>query len=186
MMWLTSGFPECLLHYLIVLCDFLTLLPPHSLPRKNASHITAISWMKYYFADVTPSVTNHISTRVKMECHEEGKQGQTKILKRIKHNEVMKKGSTIYVPVSIAESRISKRFDTIPTASLSPNEVMKKFNICKDFSCTRFCSTCSEPPKVPLKGNLAVHNSMDALAAAALCYDYDEGPKLGKDELISL
>lgn len=25
---------------------------------------------------------------------------------------------------------------------------------------------------------MAVHNSMDALAAAALCYDYDEGPKL--------
>lgn len=46
-------------------------------------------------------------------------------------------GSTLHVAVSVAESRISKRFDTIPTASLSPNEVMKKFNICKDFSCTR-------------------------------------------------
>lgn len=28
------------------------------------------------------------------------------------------------------------------------------------------------------QGNLPVHNSMDALAAAALSYDYDEGPKL--------
>lgn len=30
------------------------------------------------------------------------------------------------------------------------------------------------------QGNLPVHNSMDALAAAALSYDYDEGPKLVK------
>ncbi|KAL4651380.1 hypothetical protein ACB092_01G155600 [Castanea dentata] len=36
----------------------------------------------------------------------------------------------------------------------------------------------NKPPKLPVKGNLPVHNSMDALAAAALSYDYDEGPKL--------
>ncbi|MFS7960578.1 putative pseudouridine synthase, RsuA/RluA, pseudouridine synthase, catalytic domain superfamily [Helianthus anomalus] len=35
----------------------------------------------------------------------------------------------------------------------------------------------NKPPKVPVKGNLPVHNSMDGLAAAALCYDYDGGPK---------
>lgn len=28
------------------------------------------------------------------------------------------------------------------------------------------------------QGNLPVHNSMDALAAAALTYDYEEGPQL--------
>lgn len=28
------------------------------------------------------------------------------------------------------------------------------------------------------QGPMAIHNSMDALAAAALSYDYDEGPKL--------
>lgn len=33
----------------------------------------------------------------------------------------MKTGSTIYVPVSVAESKISRRFDTIPSASLCPN-----------------------------------------------------------------
>lgn len=30
------------------------------------------------------------------------------------------------------------------------------------------------------QGNVPIHNSMDALAAAALSYDYDEGPKLVK------
>ncbi|KAJ6937869.1 hypothetical protein NC652_012227 [Populus alba x Populus x berolinensis] len=36
----------------------------------------------------------------------------------------------------------------------------------------------NKPPKVPVKGNMPIHNSMDALAAAALSYGYDEGPKL--------
>ncbi|CAH1443812.1 unnamed protein product [Lactuca virosa] len=152
-------------------------LPPHPLPGKNASpdsHITAISWMKYYFADVTPSVIqSHFNKGlVKMECHE------TKSLKKIKHNEVMKMGSTLHVAVSVAESRISKRFDTIPTASLSPNadeiQYLQRLVMYKDSALL----VLNKPPKVPLKGNLAVHNSMDALAAAALCYDYDEGPKL--------
>lgn len=36
------------------------------------------------------------------------------------------------------------------------------------------------------QGNLPVHNSMDALAAAALSYDYDEGPKLVSYSVFSL
>uniref|UniRef100_A0A803M9U8 Pseudouridine synthase RsuA/RluA-like domain-containing protein n=1 Tax=Chenopodium quinoa TaxID=63459 RepID=A0A803M9U8_CHEQI len=36
----------------------------------------------------------------------------------------------------------------------------------------------NKPPKLPVQGNLPVHNSMDVLAAAALSYDYEEGPQL--------
>jgi hypothetical protein len=36
----------------------------------------------------------------------------------------------------------------------------------------------NKPPKVPMKGHLPVHNSMDVLAAAALSYGNKEGPKL--------
>ncbi|KAI7752644.1 hypothetical protein M8C21_017731 [Ambrosia artemisiifolia] len=104
--------------------------PSHPLPGKNISpdsHITAISWMKYYFADVAGSVIqSHFNKGlVKMECHDSEKQGQAKVAKK-------------------------------DPALLILNK----------------------PPKVPVKGNLPVHNSMDGLAAAALCYDYDEGPKL--------
>lgn len=159
--------------------------PPNPLPGKNGasdSHVTAISWMKYYFADVTGSVIqSHFNKGlVKMECHDDdvGKQEQTKTVKKIKHNEVMKRGSRIYVPVSVAESRISKRYDTIPSASLCPNadeiQYLQRLVMYKDPALL----VLNKPPKVPLKGNLAVHNSMDALAAAALCYDYDDGPKL--------
>ncbi|KAI3719256.1 hypothetical protein L6452_20151 [Arctium lappa] len=157
--------------------------PSHPLPGKNvspdSSRTTAISWMKYYFADVDSSVIqSHFNKGlVKMEDHYAGKQGQTKPVK-IKHNEVMKPGSTIYVPVSVAESRISRRFDTIPSGSLCPNadeiEYLQRLVMYKDSALL----VLNKPPKVPVKGNMAVHNSMDALAAAALCYDYDEGPKL--------
>lgn len=156
--------------------------PSHPLPGKNVSpnsHTTAISWMKYYFADVAGSVIqSHFNKGlVKMECHYAGKQGQSKPVK-IKHNEVMKTGSTIYVPVSVAESKISRRFDTIPSGTLCPNadeiEYLQRLVMYKDSALL----VLNKPPKVPVKGNMAVHNSMDALAAAALCYDYDEGPKL--------
>ncbi|KAK1275908.1 hypothetical protein QJS04_geneDACA004131 [Acorus gramineus] len=36
----------------------------------------------------------------------------------------------------------------------------------------------NKPPRMPSKGNLPVHNSMDALAAAALSFGREEGPKL--------
>ncbi|KAI3751705.1 hypothetical protein L2E82_22796 [Cichorium intybus] len=126
----------------------------------------------------SPLSSNRTSPRVKMECHEAGKKGHEKTLKKIKHNEVMKTGCRIYVPVSVAESRISKRFDTIPTASLCPNadeiQYLQRLVMYKDSAIL----VLNKPPKVPLKGNMAVHNSMDALAASALCYDYDDGPKL--------
>lgn len=40
---------------------------------------------------------------------------------QISCNEVMKAGMKIYVPVSVAETKISKRYDTIPSATLYPN-----------------------------------------------------------------
>ncbi|KAJ9563330.1 hypothetical protein OSB04_008490 [Centaurea solstitialis] len=152
--------------------------PSHPLPGKNVSpdsRTTAISWMKYYFSDVDSSVIqSHFNKGlVKMECRYAGQQEQTEPV-RIKHNEVMKTGSTIYVPVSIAESRISRRFDTIPSGSLCPNADEIQYLQRLDSALL----VLNKPPKVPVKGNMAVHNSMDALAAAALCYDYDEGPKL--------
>ncbi|GMH22000.1 hypothetical protein Nepgr_023843 [Nepenthes gracilis] len=97
---------------------------------------------------------------------------------QIKPNEVMEPGARIYIPVSVAESRISKRFDTIPSGTLYPNadeiKYMQRLVMYKDSALI----VLNKPPKLPVKGNLSVHNSMDALAAAALSYDYEEGPKL--------
>lgn len=33
----------------------------------------------------------------------------------------MERGARVYIPVSVAESKISKRFDTIPSGTLNPN-----------------------------------------------------------------
>lgn len=101
-----------------------------------------------------------------------------KVYMQIKHNDVMGAGMKIYLPVSVAESRIIKRYDTIPTATLHPNadeiDYLQRLVVYKDSAII----VLNKPPKVPVKGNLPVHNSMDALAAAALSYGNKEGPKL--------
>lgn len=84
----------------------------------------------------------------------------------------------IHLPVSVAEGEIKKRYETIPTATLHPNkdeiEYLRRLVIHRDSSIL----VLNKPPKVPMKGHLPVHNSMDVLAAAALSYGNKEGPKL--------
>uniref|UniRef100_A0A5B7B5C1 Pseudouridine synthase RsuA/RluA-like domain-containing protein n=2 Tax=Davidia involucrata TaxID=16924 RepID=A0A5B7B5C1_DAVIN len=166
--------------------------PAHPLPGKNSvtipgqpTHVTAISWVKYYFDEIPGSVIqSHFNKGlVQMQCPDLNdssieKEGKRKPMRKIKHNEVMEVGARVYVPVSVAETRISKRFDTIPSGTLYPNadeiEYLQRLVRYKDSAII----VLNKPPRLPVKGNLPVHNSMDALAAAALSYDYDEGPKL--------
>ncbi|XP_050268996.1 RNA pseudouridine synthase 3, mitochondrial isoform X2 [Quercus robur] len=166
--------------------------PAHPLPRKNSfsipgqsTRVTAISWVKYYFDEISDTVIqSHFNKGlVQIECPilEDSyvdKEGHMKPLRKIRPNEVMEAGARVYIPVSVAETRISKRFDTIPSGTLYPNadeiEYLQRLVKYKDSAII----VLNKPPRLPVKGNLPVHNSMDALAAAALSYDYDEGPKL--------
>ncbi|XP_074268054.1 RNA pseudouridine synthase 3, mitochondrial [Silene latifolia] len=154
------------------------------LNEKKNQRVTAISWVKYYFDEVLDHVIQYHFTKglVQVECSgvkDSSSQGQeSSAMRKIKHNEVMKAGARIYVPVSIAESRISRRFDHIPTGTLYPNAdeiaYLQRLVMYKDSAII----VLNKPPKLPLKGNLPIHNSMDALAAAALSYDNEEGPRL--------
>ncbi|XP_027125524.1 RNA pseudouridine synthase 3, mitochondrial-like isoform X1 [Coffea arabica] len=161
--------------------------PGHPLPGRNSStgHVTAISWLKYYFDDIPGDVVqSHFNKGlVQMESLDSSmsskSQGmQTKSTRKINHNEAMEPGARVSVPVSVAEAKISKRFDIIPSGTLYPNadeiEYLQRLVKYKDSAIL----VLNKPPKLPVKGNLPIHNSMDALAAAALSYDYDEGPKL--------
>ncbi|KAM4123150.1 hypothetical protein ACB094_01G138700 [Castanea mollissima] len=166
--------------------------PAHPLPRKNSfsipgqsTRVTAISWVKYYFDEISDTVIqSHFNKGlVQIECRisedsNVDKEGHMKPLRKIRPNEVMEAGARVYIPVSVAETRISKRFDSIPSGTLYPNadeiEYLQRLVKYKDYAII----VLNKPPKLPVKGNLPVHNSMDALAAAALSYDYDEGPKL--------
>uniref|UniRef100_I1QK84 Pseudouridine synthase RsuA/RluA-like domain-containing protein n=1 Tax=Oryza glaberrima TaxID=4538 RepID=I1QK84_ORYGL len=158
------------------------------LPGRKAAaprRVTAVSWVKHYLADVPQEVVQaHFNKRlVYSECsdHEvsvETIKSQKHHLKKIKHNDVMEPGMRIHLPVSVAEGEIKKRYETIPTATLHPNkdeiEYLRRLVIHKDSAIL----VLNKPPKVPMKGNLPVHNSMDVLAAAALSYGNEEGPKL--------
>ncbi|RLM73374.1 hypothetical protein C2845_PM15G17930 [Panicum miliaceum] len=94
--------------------------------------VTAVSWVKHYFADVPQeAVQAHFNRRmVFSECSEHEVSDES--IRTQKHH--LKKDSAILV--------------------------------------------LNKPPKVPMKGHLPVHNSMDVLAAAALSYGNEEGPKL--------
>ncbi|XP_073144806.1 RNA pseudouridine synthase 3, mitochondrial isoform X2 [Henckelia pumila] len=167
---------------------YLPPFPGHPLPGRksnSATYVTAISWLKYYFDDIHPHVIQTFFNRglVHMECLDSSHSSgccvrQAMLAKKVRHNEVMEVGARISVPVSIAESQISKRFDVIPSGTLYPNadeiDYLQRIVKYKDSAVL----VLNKPPKLPVKGNLPVHNSMDALAAAALSYDYDEGPKL--------
>ncbi|KAJ7965027.1 RNA pseudouridine synthase 3, mitochondrial [Quillaja saponaria] len=106
--------------------QFLSLLsfPGHPLPGKNSdgvpgkhARVTAISWVKYYFDEIWEvQMEDQISDNSSIE-----KKGKTKSMRKIKPNEVMAAGAKVYVPVSIAETRISKRYDTVPSGTLYPN-----------------------------------------------------------------
>ncbi|XWS20600.1 hypothetical protein CRYUN_Cryun31cG0116600 [Craigia yunnanensis] len=176
----------------------LSPFPGYPLPGKNSAtgHVTAISWLKYYFDEISDSaIQSHFyKGLVQMESSNHDaddsfieRDGQMKPLRKIKHNEVMEVGARVWIPVSIAETRVSKRFDCIPSGTLYPNadeidylQRLVKYKACIEFNCLLDYAilVLNKPPKLPVKGSLPVHNSMDALAAAALSYDYDEGPKL--------
>ncbi|KAG2390262.1 RNA pseudouridine synthase [Vigna angularis] len=163
--------------------------PGHPLPAKSSNsgpgqrdYVTAVNWIKYYFKGIWGSVieSHFREGLVQMEGLVAAdsytrKDTLMKSMRKIRPNEVMEHGARVHVPVSIAETRISKRYDAIPCGTLYPNADEIKYL----------------QRLVIYKGSLPVHNSMDALAAAALSYDYDEGPKLvllndGKTERIIL
>ncbi|MED6182169.1 hypothetical protein PIB30_026023 [Stylosanthes scabra] len=170
--------------------------PGHPLPGRNSNesfqggqenegYVTAVNWIKYYFKGIWGSVIEshfrdglvQMGDTISNNNFSQNEETR-KPLRKIRPNEVMKPGARIHIPVSIAEARISKRYDPIPSGTLYPNadeiKYLQRLVIYKDSAII----VLNKPPKLPVKGNLPVHNSMDALAAAALSYDYDEGPKL--------
>ncbi|ESW32964.1 hypothetical protein PHAVU_001G032500 [Phaseolus vulgaris] len=166
--------------------------PGHPLPAKSSTsdpgqrdYVTAVNWIKYYFKGAWGSVIESHFREGLVQMEDEvtadsytQKENLMKPMRKIRPNEVMKHGARVHVPVSIAETRVSKRYDAIPCGTLYPNadeiKYLQRLVIYKDSAII----VLNKPPKLPVKGNLPVHNSMDALAAAALSYDYDEGPKL--------
>jgi hypothetical protein len=61
---------------------------------------------------------------------------------QIRPNEVMEAGARVYIPVSVVETRISKRYDTIPSGTLYPNadEIQYLQRLVKYKACLTFDS----------------------------------------------
>ncbi|KAJ6937868.1 hypothetical protein NC652_012227 [Populus alba x Populus x berolinensis] len=134
--------------------------PGFPLPGKkslNACHVTAISWVKYYFDEIQDSVIqSHFNkSLVQIECPSSSdsveKEGLGKPMRKIKPSDVMEIGARIHITVSVAETAISKRFDTIPSGTLYPNadeiEYLQRLVKYKDSALL----VLNKPPKVPVK-----------------------------------
>ncbi|EPS65775.1 hypothetical protein M569_09000 [Genlisea aurea] len=157
----------------------LPAFPGCPLPGKKSSisgRVTAISWLKYYFHGIPPlAIQDHFKKGlVQVECPYSGG------LKRIELSHVLEVGTKVHVPVTAAEVSVSKRFDVIPSGTDHPNADEIRYLQRLDSAIL----VLNKPPKLPVKrenvkqGIDSVHNSMDALAAAALSYDCEESPKL--------
>ncbi|XP_024454600.2 RNA pseudouridine synthase 3, mitochondrial isoform X2 [Populus trichocarpa] len=164
--------------------------PGFPLPGKkslNACHVTAISWVKYYFDEIQDSVIqSHFNkSLVQIECPSSSDsvemEGLGKPMRKIKPSDVMEVGARIHIPVSVAETAISKRFDTIPSGTLYPNadeiEYLQRLVKYKDSALL----VLNKPPKVPVKvhrldressGLLLMGRTKESIAHLQLLFSY--------------
>ncbi|XP_050377127.1 RNA pseudouridine synthase 3, mitochondrial isoform X2 [Argentina anserina] len=118
------------------------------------SRVSAVSWLRYYFHEIDDTaIRSHFNKGlVEMECESSiGKEGQVKRMRKIRPSEVMEEGARVYVPVSIAESKVSRRFDCIPSETLYPNadeiDYLQRLVKYKDSAII----VLNKPPKLPVK-----------------------------------
>ncbi|KAK4779195.1 hypothetical protein SAY86_006723 [Trapa natans] len=76
-------------------------------------------------------------------------------MRKIKPGDVMEARQRVYLPVSVAESKISNRFDTIPSGTLNPNadeiDYLRRLVMCKDSAII----VLNKPPETACQGKLA-------------------------------
>uniref|UniRef100_A0A0D3H8K8 Uncharacterized protein n=1 Tax=Oryza barthii TaxID=65489 RepID=A0A0D3H8K8_9ORYZ len=130
------------------------------LPRAGLPGVDGAMWKRRRTAPQFFSCNLFSQFDVHSECsdHEvsvETTKSQKHHLKKIKHNDVMEPGMRIHLPVSVAEGEIRDEIEKAchPQGNQFSDSAILVLN---------------KPTKVPMKGNLPVHNSMDVLAAAAL------------------
>ncbi|KAL6177419.1 hypothetical protein ACLB2K_048945 [Fragaria x ananassa] len=112
------------------------------------SHVTAVSRLRYYFHEIDDAAIRSHFNIGLVQMECPSSIG--KHMRKIRPSEVMEEGRL-------------RRVKFLGDSTAYRDSAIIVLN---------------KPPKLPVKGNVPVHNSMDALAAAALSYDYDEGPKL--------
>ncbi|MQL86085.1 hypothetical protein Taro_018612 [Colocasia esculenta] len=140
-------------------------------PGQPAGRLTAITWVKHYFAEVDPTVIQSHFNRglVQVGCSGHG-------------DPLTGRQQATWSGCNDAGGWLGQcqwgwAAEMVPqTWALWPYwaNVTEGGGLAKDSAII----VLNKPPKVPVKGNLPVHNSMDALAAAALSYGNEEGPKL--------
>ncbi|XLU27585.1 hypothetical protein S245_063651, partial [Arachis hypogaea] len=132
--------------------------------QQHDGYVTAVNWIKYYFKGILGSVIeSHFKEGlVQMEDpisdnNLSQNEEPRRPLRKIRPNEVIKQGARIHIPVPIAEARISKRYDVIPSGTLYPNadeiKYLQRLVIYKACLASNDSAimVLNKPPKLPVK-----------------------------------
>ncbi|GLJ15558.1 hypothetical protein SUGI_0255570 [Cryptomeria japonica] len=95
-------------------------------------------------------------------------------LKRVLGKEIMKPGTKLYLPITVSESKSPKKDNPVQRKTFNPSTDEINNLLFQDPAII----VLNKPPGLPVQGGTGIHKSLDALAAAALKYDYMEPPRL--------
>lgn len=148
---------------------------------------TALKWVSRCCPDIPHSLIQKLFRlrQIRMEClkHTDSssqfQQDMQKLqLKRVSAAEIMKPGTKLYLPGTVCKTKAPKKDSPVRVETFSPNaneiEYLRSLEIYKDPAII----VLNKPPGLPVQGGPGIRKSMDVLVAAALRYDYKEGPRL--------
>lgn len=149
--------------------------------------VAALKWVSHCCPDIPHSLIRKLFRlrQVRMECLKEMdsssqfQQDEQKLqLKRVSADKMMEPGTKLYLPGTVCKAKSPKKDSPVKKETFSPNadeiEYLQSLEIYKDSAII----VLNKPPGLPVQGGPGIRKSVDVLAAAALRYDYKEGPRL--------
>ncbi|XP_021282429.1 RNA pseudouridine synthase 4, mitochondrial [Herrania umbratica] len=148
---------------------------PHS---KAANETTVVKWVMRCCPELPKSLVQKLFRlrQVRRESHvlevaDDGCQVQKVQLKRVGAKDALNIGDRIFLPVSVREFREEKQESGCTEEELN---FIQSLELYKDPAII----VLNKPPGMPVQGGIGIKWSLDKLAAACLCFDYSEPPRL--------
>ncbi|OMO73995.1 Pseudouridine synthase, RsuA/RluB/C/D/E/F [Corchorus capsularis] len=145
---------------------------------KPADETTALKWVVRCCPELPRSLVQKLFRlrQVRRESHsievsEDGCQVQKVQLKRVGAKDSLNIGDRIFLPNSVREFSEEKKENGYTEEEV---KFMQSLELYKDSAII----VLNKPPGMPVQGGIGIKWSLDELAAACLCFDYPEPPRL--------
>ncbi|KAJ8763414.1 hypothetical protein K2173_002297 [Erythroxylum novogranatense] len=148
------------------------LLSASAIPETDAE-MTALKWVLRCCPELPRSLVQKLFRlrQVRRESCNVGDQAQEHRLKRVAVKDLMNKGDTIFLPISVQE---------FPSEKQECQYMEEEVNFIRDIVLYKDPAivVLNKPPGLPVQGGIGIKRSLDELAASCLSYDYSEPPRL--------